>query len=139
MREKKKRQVAVHDVLASLQKEFIRKSQAQYNRSEKFEVLSHGFCQWTKVTFARKDVEFYKLTRTVCAGIEDEKSERKEYFRGKLVRRYLGMQNCFIEFCDFLQTCDARSMRQKVLLAVKSLKLDMKTARKYGTFYKKCF
>ncbi|TRZ64620.1 MAG: hypothetical protein D4Q79_01140 [Spirochaetia bacterium] len=134
----KKRRTTFQDILAG-QQEFVRKYQAQYNGGERFEILSHGFCQWTKVAFVRKDAEFYKLTRTVYAGIKDKDSERKEYFRGKLVRRYLGLQNCFIEFCDFLQTCNAQSMRQKVLLVAQELKLDMATARMYGTFYKKVF
>ncbi len=137
--EKKKRQVAVQDVLAGWQETFCRKSQAQYNGCIGFEVLGYGFCQWTKVAFAWCSKEFYKLTRTVSASIEDEQSERKEYFHNRLVRQYLGKQNCFIEFCDFLETCEAKSMRQKVLLAAQALKLDMKTARMYMNFYRKVF
>lgn len=139
MGEKKQLVAQGVDIIPDWHEKFCRKSQEQYNGGEQFEVISHGFCYWSKVAFVRKGVEFYKLTRTVSSEIEDKNSERKEYFQGRLVRRYIGPRNCFIEFCDFLQKCDEQSIRQKVLLAAQMLKLSVATARMYGLFYRRFF
>ena len=117
---------------------FRRFTQCQEGRQ--FEVKSFGLCQWTKISFWWSGAdEFYKLTRAVCAEIEDANSERREFFRGRLTRKYVGPQNCFLEFCDFLQNSSRHSMKEKSLQAAQSLNLDAKTVQKYITFYKQCF
>jgi len=136
---KKTLRTTVGEMVADIQQEFMQKCYIGYGEGKEFELLSYGLCQWTKVAFVRDGVELYKLTRAVSSRIDDEKSERKEYFHGKLVRKYKGKQNCFIEFCDFLQVCDEKSMRQKVASAARALKLSMETAKLYGLFYKRFF
>ncbi len=119
-------------------KGYFRRFQEQYCGSKRFEVRSYGLCQWSKIVFLRGGGEFYKLTRHV--GVEeDETVERTEYFHRRIVRRYLGPQNCFLEFCDFLQDCEIFPSEERFLQAAQALGLDAETAQKYGAFYRRCF
>ncbi len=138
--ETKRRLVAIGEVIADLQQEFTNVYHVQYG-DEKFQVVADGLRQWTKVAFTLCGKEFYKLTRMVSSAIKDEHSQRKEYFHGKLVRKYIGNQKCFVEFCEFMERDEIKpkSMRQKILLAADALRLSMEIAKLYGLFYKRFF
>ena len=105
-------------------------------------VKSYGFCHWNKVIFLWKNGrEFYKLTRNMKIWLEkgDDNTFRREYFKGNLVRKYIGWQNCFVEFCEFLWKHRNYPTRKRFSLAAQALKLDEKTTNKYINFYQQCF
>ena len=106
------------------------------------EVRTYGLCHWSKVVFLWKNGrEFYKLTRNmkVWAGKNDNDIYRREYFRGRLVRRYIGQQNCFVEFFEFLRAHSCRSTQKSFSRVAQQLGLDKKTADKYISYYQQCF
>ncbi len=109
---------------------------------KRFEVRSYELCHWSKVVFLWKNNrEFYKLTRNmkIWAEKDDKDVPRREYFRGRLIRRYIGLQNCFVEFCEFLWKYRNYPTRKRFSLAAQALKLDEKTTNKYIDFYQQCF
>lgn len=106
------------------------------------EVRTYGLCIWSKVVFRwRNGREFYRLTRNMKIFAEkgDENTYRREYFRGRIVRRYIGFQNCFVEFCAFLWKYRNYPNKKRFSRAVQELGLDKKTADKYISFYQQCF
>jgi len=122
-------------------KGFSRKWQIQC-QGKRFEVRSYGFCHWSKVIFLWKNGrEFYRLTRNtkILAEKGDENLYRTEYFRGQLTRRYLGPQNCFVEFCQFLWKFRSYPTQKRFSQAAQVLKLDERVANKYTNFYQQYF
>ncbi len=111
-------------------------------RGKQCEVRTYGLCTWSKVVFRwRNGREFYRLTRNMKIFGEkgDENTPRREYFRGRLVRRYIGFQNCFVEFCTFLWKFSKRPTQHSFSQAAQILKLDKRTTDKYISFYRQCF
>ncbi len=122
-------------------KEFYRKSQIQYC-GKRLETRSYGLCHWSKVVFLWKNGrEFYKLTRNmkIWAERNDKYFPRREYFRGRLVRRYIGPQNCFVEFCEFLWKHRNYPTKKRFSQVALALGLDKKRTNKYINFYQQCF
>ncbi|MDD5032041.1 MAG: hypothetical protein PHR36_03265 [Patescibacteria group bacterium] len=105
-------------------------------------VKSFGFCHWQKVIFLwRNGREFYRLERNLgnCPGKADGEIPREEYFRGQLVREYVGQQNCFVEFCEQLWKHRRPPSKEKFSQVESSLGLDRATAKNYISFYRQCF
>ncbi len=122
-------------------KEFYRKSQIQYC-GKRFETRSYGLCHWSRVVFLWKNGrEFYKLTRNMKVWVEkgDNDVYRREYFRGRLVRRYAGPQNCFVEFCEFLWEHGNYPTKKRFSQVAQALRLNRKATDKYTNFYQQCF
>ncbi len=122
-------------------KGFYRKSQIQCC-GKQLEIRSYGLCHWSKIVFLwENDREFYKLTRNMKIWAEkgDNNAFRREYFQGRLIRQYIGPQNCFVEFCEFLWKHRNYPTRKRFSLAAQALKLDEKTTNKYVNFYQQCF
>ena len=109
---------------------------------KRLKVRSYGLCHWSKVIFLWENGrEFYKLTRNmkILAEKGDKDIPRREYFRGRLIRRYIGLQNCFVEFCEFLWKHRNYPTSKRFSLAAQALRLDKKTTNKYINFYQQCF
>ncbi len=117
-----------------------RKSFEEIN-GKKFEVRSYGLCQFEEVAFLWPDGKrFYRLKRDlkIWAKEGDEKTPRIEYFNGREKRRYLGPQNCFVEFCETIKRCQKPS-DQTFLLVGQALKLEEGILDLYIKFLKKFF
>ncbi len=129
-----------HRLLEPL-KEYHREWSLHFNR-KRFKIRGYGFCHWSKVIFLWEDgEEFYRLTRNMKIWAEkgDENIFRSEYFKGRLIRRYKGLHNCFVEFCEFLWKYPDYPDQEIFSNVVKTLKLDKITADKYIKFFQECF
>ena len=114
-------------------KNFYRTQILEINK-KKFTVKSYGLCKWRKVVFILDNgKEFYKLVRNIT-GASDKDTIRKEYFSGKLIRKYIGCQACFIEFLSQIQ-----SGTKNILVIGENLGLTQEILDKYAKFYKNTF
>ncbi len=105
-------------------------------------VKSYGLCHYWRVIFLwRNGREFYRLERDmkIWRKKTDNETPRREYFKGNLVRKYIGWQNCFVEFCEFLWKCRNYPTKKRFSQAAQALGLDEKTTSKYMIFFQECF
>ncbi|MBU2028301.1 hypothetical protein KJ761_00200 [Patescibacteria group bacterium] len=101
------------------------------------EVWRASGCQWNRVLFIINDQEVYNLKRMALIGPSGD-NFRQEYFKGKLVRKYDGWQNCFVEFCGQLD-CQVFPKEEDFARAAESLKLSANVAGLYQVMYREMF
>lgn len=119
---------------------FYRESHHEIN-GRKFTVRSFGLCHWKKIIFHWPDGrEFYRLKRSMAAWFKrgDAKAPRTEMFFIQPRRRYVGPQNCFIEFCN-LAMRHTRPGEKEFAEIGRVLALKKKVLALYARFYRRHF
>lgn len=109
---------------------------------KEFKIRAYGFCHWSEVVFLSVDgKEFYKLVRNMKNWFEkkNKKTQRKEFFEGKIARRYLGEKNCFVEFCQNFLGCQTMSDLKRFKKVGKELNLKPRILELYIKFFKEFF
>jgi len=121
-------------------KNFYRVSLHEIN-GRQFIVRSFGLCHWKKIIFFWPDGrEFYRLKRSMAAWFKrgDERTPREELFYRKRRRRYLGPQNCFIEFCNLAMKHD-RPGKKEFQAIGRVLAIRKEVLALYVRFYRRHF
>ncbi len=107
----------------------------------RFIVRSFGLCHWEKIIFFWPDGrEFYRLKRSMAAWFKrgDDRTPREEFFYCKRRRRYLGPQNCFVEFCNLAMKQDRPGNREFRAIG-QALVIRKEVLALYTRFYRRHF